>query len=75
MARKTENRQATPKRLFRVSEAASYLGISPRTIYNGVAPRSKIPFPIPHKKRGKVVLFEKKDLDRYADGIPYAGSR
>ena len=61
------------KRFFRVVEAASYLGISPRTIYNGVAPKSKDPFPVRHKKRGKLVLFEKEDLDRYADSIPYAG--
>ena len=60
------------KRLFRVPEAAAYLGLAPRTLYNGIAPRSKNPFPIKHKKHGKVVLFEKKDLNRYADSIPYA---
>lgn len=65
-------KQPIIKRLFRVPEAASYLGLSPRTIYNGIAPKSKNPFPVKHKKQGKVVLFEKKDLDRYADSIPYA---
>lgn len=64
-----------PKRLFRVVEAAEYLGIAPRTIYNGIGPRTKTPFPVRHKKQGKVVLFEKEDLDRYADSIPYAGNQ
>ena len=66
-----EDKQAIPRRLFRVAEAASYLGISPRTIYNGVAPGSENPFPVRHKKRGKVVLFEKKDQDEFADSIHY----
>ncbi len=63
------------KRLYTVKEAAFYLGISPRTIYNGVAPRSHSPFPVPHKKRGKIVLFEKDDLDKHADSIPYANEQ
>ncbi len=67
-----KDKQIIPKRLFRVPEAASYLGISPRTIYNGVAPKSKDPFPVRHKKMGKVILFEKGDLDTYADSLPYA---
>jgi len=67
--------QAPSKRLYRVSEAASYLGLSPRTIYNGLGANSESPFPVPHKKRGKVVLFEKGDLDKFADSIPYADGR
>jgi len=65
-------KQLIPKRLFRVPEAAVYLGLAPRTIYNGIAPRSKQPFPVRFKKQGKVILFEKKDLDEYVDSIPYA---
>lgn len=60
------------KRLFRVPEAAAYLGLAPRTLYNGIAPKSKQPFPVRFKKQGKVILFEKKDLDEYVDSIPYA---
>lgn len=59
------------KRLFTVREAADYLGLAPRTIYNRIGPKSKEPFPIPHKKFGKTVLFERKDLDSYADSLPY----
>jgi predicted DNA-binding transcriptional regulator AlpA len=72
---KKTDKQEAQKRLFRVAEAAYYLGLSPRTIYNGIAPRSRDPFPVRHKKRGKVILFEKKDLDRYAESIPYADNQ
>jgi predicted DNA-binding transcriptional regulator AlpA len=62
-----------PKRLFSIQEAAYYLGLSPRTIYNGTAPRSKNPFPIKpvrielNGKKKKLVRFDKKDLDAYCD--------
>lgn len=58
------------KRLYTVGEAASYLGLSPRTIYNGVAPGSKNPFPVKPKRYGKKVLFDVADLDRFADSLP-----
>jgi predicted DNA-binding transcriptional regulator AlpA len=60
----------SPKRLLSVEEAAIYLGISPRTIYNGVAPRSKNPFPIKPKRYGKRRLFDIRDLDAFADSLP-----
>ena len=31
-----------PKRLFTVDEAANYLGLSPRTIYNGIHPTASV---------------------------------
>lgn len=57
------------KRLYSVEEAANYLGLSPRTLYNGVAPRSKNPFPVKPKRYGKKVLFDVMDLDRFADSL------
>ena len=66
------DKQTILKRLFRVQEAAQYLGLAPRTIYNGIAPKSKQPFPVRFKKQGKVILFEKRDLDEYVDNLPYA---
>lgn len=59
-----------PKRLLSVEEAAIYLGLSPRTIYNGVAPGSKNPFPIKPKRFGKRRLFDIRDLDAFADSLP-----
>lgn len=57
------------KRLLTVEETAAYLGISPRTVYNGVAPKSKNPFPINPKRIGKLVRFDIKELDRYVDSL------
>jgi excisionase family DNA binding protein len=58
------------KRLFSVEEAAAYLGLSPRTIYNGIAPKAKKPFPIKPKRYGRKPLFERAELDQYADSLP-----
>jgi predicted DNA-binding transcriptional regulator AlpA len=57
------------KRLLSVEEAARYLGLSPRTIYNAVAPKSKNPFPVKPKRVGKLVKFDVQDLERYVDSI------
>ncbi|MCX5884611.1 MAG: helix-turn-helix domain-containing protein [Proteobacteria bacterium] len=57
------------KRLLSVEETASYLGLSPRTIYNGVAPKSKKPFPVKPRRIGKLVKFDRLDLDRYVDSL------
>jgi excisionase family DNA binding protein len=57
------------KRLLSVHEAAHYLGLSPRTLYNGVAPKSKVPFPVRPKRIGKLVRFDIRDLDRYVDSL------
>ena len=57
------------KRLFTVEETAHYLGLSPRTIYNATAPKSKTPFPVKPKRIGKLVRFDIRDLDRYVDSL------
>jgi predicted DNA-binding transcriptional regulator AlpA len=53
------------KRLLSIEETAAFLGISPRSIYNGVAPKSKHPFPIKAKRIGKLVKFDIRDLEAY----------
>jgi len=57
------------KRLLSVEEAATYIGLSPRTLYNAVAPKSKFPFPIRAKRIGKLVRFDIRDLDKYVDSL------
>ena len=57
------------KRLLSVEEAAEYLGISPRTIYNAVAPKSKNPFPVKPKRVGKLVKFDIRDLEKYVESL------
>lgn len=58
------------KRLLSVREAALYLGLSSRTIYNRIAPGSKDPFPIRPKCYGKRRLFDVRELDAFADSLP-----
>ena len=57
------------KRLLSVDEAALYLGLSPRTIYNQVCRKATKPFPIKPKRVGKLVKFDIQDLDRYIDSL------
>lgn len=57
------------KRLVGVEEAALYLSISPRTIYNGIGRNSKNPFPVKPKRYGKRVLFDIRDLDKFVDSL------
>lgn len=57
------------KRLLSVSETAQYLGLSPRTLYNAVARKSKNPFPVKPKRIGKLVKFDIKDLEIYIESL------
>jgi len=57
------------RRLLDVKAAAAYLSISARTLYNGIAPKSKNPFPVKPKRIGKLVRFDIRDLDRYVDSL------
>lgn len=57
------------KRLLSVEETAKYLCLSPRTLYNMVAPRSKKPFPVKPKRVGKLVRFDIRDLEEYVGSL------
>ncbi len=57
------------RRLLTVPEAASYLGIAGRTLYNRVGPKAKDPFPVKPKRIGKAVRFDRRDLDQYIDSL------
>ena len=59
----------TIKRLLSVEETAQYLGLSARTIYNAIAPKSKKPFPVKAKRVGKLVKFDIRDLEKYVDEL------
>ena len=61
--------QRIKKRLLSVEETAEYLGISPRTIYNQIAPKAKKRFPVKPKRIGKLVKFEIGDLDHYIESL------
>jgi len=65
MEKKNENM----KRLFSVEEAADFLGLSARTIYNGIAPKSKNPFPVKVKRIGKLCKFDIRDLEKFVASL------
>ena len=58
------------QRLLTVTQAGQYLGISGKTIRNQLCRNAKKKFPVKPKKWGKRVLFDKKDLDAFADSLP-----
>lgn len=49
-------------RLLKISQAAVYLGISPSKL---------ITLPIPRRMAGKNRLYDRLDLDEWADNLPY----
>lgn len=63
------SQEAPKKRLLTIEEASNYLGLSSRTLYNGVAPKSKKPFPVRPKRIGKLVRFDREDLDNFIDSL------
>ena len=56
-------------RLMSVEEAAEYLDLSPRTLYNRIAPKAKNPFPVRPKRIGKLVKFDRIQLDQWIDSL------
>ena len=58
-------------RLLTVDLAAQYLGLAPKTLRNRLGPKAENPFPIKPKRIGRKVLFDRKDLDAYADNLPH----
>jgi len=57
------------KRLLTVDEMASYLGISPRTIYNMTCRKAKKKFPIKPLRIGKCIRFDIDDINNYLKSL------
>ena len=55
------------RRLVSVEDTATYLGFSPRTIYNRIGPKAKDPFPVRPVRIGKSVKFDLRDLDEFIE--------
>lgn len=53
--------------LLSVNELAEILGLSPQTIRNKM---SQGLFPIKHKKIGRLVRFDSRELEKYLRGLP-----
>jgi predicted DNA-binding transcriptional regulator AlpA len=60
---------APAKRLLSAEETAKYLGISVRTIYNQTGRKAKVKFPVRPKKIGKLLKFDKHEIDLWLDSI------
>jgi hypothetical protein len=64
---------APQRRLLPVEQAADYLGVSPKTIRNGLGPRAAKPFPVRPVRVAGRVLFRLTDLDRFVDSLKCEG--
>jgi len=56
-------------RLMDLPTAAAYIGMAEKTLRNRISRKAEDPFEVRPKRRGRKVLFDKKDLDRYADSL------
>ena len=57
------------KRLLTVEETATYLNISPKTLYDRISPKARRPFPVKPKRIGRSVRFDVRDLDQYIEAL------
>jgi predicted DNA-binding transcriptional regulator AlpA len=55
------------KRMLGIKELSDYLGLSPQTIYNQLSAGT---FPIKTKRIGKLLKWDRRDVDRYLDKLP-----
>ncbi len=69
MDQKPTEKAKIEKRMLTVPEAAAYMGISKRTLYDRTGPKSKKPFPVRPKRIGGAVRFDKGELDRWLDSL------
>jgi hypothetical protein len=65
------NKEFKP-RLLNIEQAAYYLGMAPKTLRNRISRKAENPIALRHKKLGRKVVFDIRDLDEYADNVPYA---
>ena len=56
-------------RLMDLPTAAAYIGMAEKTLRNRISRKAEEPFEVKPKRRGRKVLFDKKELDVYADSL------
>jgi len=56
-------------RLMDLPTAAAYIGMAEKTLRNRISRKAEEPFEVKPKRRGRKVLFDKKQLDAYADSL------
>jgi len=55
------------RRMIGIEELAEYIGIRPQTIRNKINLGT---FPIPTRKIGRLLKWDRTDVDRYLDRLP-----
>ena len=65
LQKKGESEYKRERRLLSTQEAARYLGLSPRTLYNRTCRKAQRPFPVKPKRIGRVVRYDVRELDAY----------
>jgi excisionase family DNA binding protein len=61
--------KASSRSMLTVDDAAAYLGISPKTIRNGLSRKAAKPFPVRPVRVAGRVLFRRADLDTYITSL------
>ena len=55
------------KRMMGIEELSEYIGLRPQNIRNRISSGTS---PIPTKKIGRLLKWDRKDVDRYLDRLP-----
>jgi predicted DNA-binding transcriptional regulator AlpA len=55
------------RRMMGIEELAEYIGLKPQTIRNRISLGT---FPIPTKKIGRLLKWDRKEVDQYLDRLP-----
>lgn len=52
------------QRYMKIAQAAEYLGTTAKALYKACSRKT-----VPHKRRGKLLVFDRVELDRYMAGL------
>jgi len=63
------NDNPVTRRLMSAEETAHYLGISVKTLYNQTGPKAKKKLPIKVKRIGKLLKFDRNEVDQFIDAL------
>ncbi len=65
--RELSSTMAMERRMLGINELADYIGLSPQTIRNKLTAGT---FPIRTKRLGRLLKWDRRDVDRFLDRLP-----